>query len=49
MAVLEDTSDPPVARVLRWDVAGAHPRVVETCVLVQTGLLEANPERPKDK
>ena len=48
MAVVEDTSDPPVAQVLRWDVAGTHPRVVDTSVLVQSGLLVANPERPKE-
>ena len=29
MAVVEDTSDPPVAQVLRWDVAGTHSRVVD--------------------
>ena len=34
MAVVEDTVDPPVAQVLRWDVAGTHPRVVDTSVLV---------------
>ena len=47
MAVVEDTSDPPVAQVLRWDVANTHPRVADTFVLVQLGLLVANPERPK--
>ena len=39
MAVVEDTSDPPVAQVLRRDVAGTHPRVLDTSVLVQSGLL----------
>ena len=48
MAVVEDTVDPPVAQVLRWDVAGTHPRVVDTSVLVQSGLVVANPERPKE-
>ena len=48
MAVVEDTVDPPVAQVLRWDVAGTHPRVVDTSVLVQSGLLVANPECPKE-
>ena len=48
MEVVEDTVDPPVAEVLRWDVAGSHPRVVDTSVLVQSGLLVANPERPKE-
>ena len=48
MAVVEDTSEPPVTQVLRWDVAGTHPRVVDTCVLVQSGLLVANPEHPKE-
>ena len=47
MAVVEDTVDPPVAQVLRWDVAGTHPRVVDTSVLVQSGLLVANIEHPK--
>ena len=27
MAVVEETVDPPVAQVLRWDVAGTHPRL----------------------
>ena len=45
MAVVEDTSDP---QVLGWDVAGTHPRLVDTSVLVQSGLLVANPERPKE-
>ena len=35
--------DPPVAQVLPWD-----PRIVDTSVLVQSGLLVANPERPKE-
>ena len=48
MAVVEDTLDRPVAQVLRWDVAGTHPRVVDTFVLVQSGLLVANPERPEE-
>ena len=48
MAVVEDTSDPLVAQVLRWDVAGTHPCVVDTSVLVQSGLLVANLERPKE-
>ena len=48
MAVVEDTSDPPVAQVLRWDVAGTHPHVVDTSFLVQSGPLVANPERPKE-
>ena len=48
MAVVEDTSDPPVAQVLRWDVAGTDPRVVDTFVLVQSGIPVANPERPKE-
>ena len=48
MAVVEDAVDPPVAEVLRWDVAGTHPRVVDTSVLVQSVLLVANPERPKE-
>ena len=48
MAVVEDTVDPPVAQVLRWDVAGTHPRVVDTSVLVQWGLLVAKLERPKE-
>ena len=34
MAVVEDTVDPPVAQVLRWDVAGTHPRVADMFVLV---------------
>ena len=38
--------DPAVAEVIRWDVAGTHPRVVDTSVLVQSGPLEANRERP---
>ena len=48
MAVVEDTSDPPVAQVLRWDVACTHPSVVDASVRVQLGLLPANPERPKE-
>ena len=49
IAVVEDTSNPPtVAEVLRWDVAGTHPRVVDTSVLVQSGLLVTNPERQKE-
>ena len=48
MAVVEDTVDPPVAQGLRWDVAGTHPCVVDTFVLVQSGLVVANPERPKE-
>ena len=48
MAVVERTSDPPVTQVLRWDVAGTHPRVVDTSVRLQSGLLVANPERPKE-
>ena len=47
MAVVEDTVDPPVAQVPRWDVAGTHPRVVDTSVVVQSGLLVANPQHPK--
>ena len=48
MAVVEDTVDPLVAQVLRWDVASTHPRVVDTSVLVQFGRLVANPVRPKE-
>ena len=48
MAVVEDTVDPLVAQVLRWDVVGTHPHVVDTSVLVQSGLVVANPERLKD-
>ena len=48
MAVVGDTVDPLVTQVLRWDVAGTHPRVLDTYVLVQSGLLVANPERPKE-
>ena len=48
MAVVEDTLNHPVAQVLRWDGAGTHPRVIDTCVLVQSGLLVANPQRPKE-
>ena len=48
MAMLEDTVDPPVAQVLRWDVAGTHPQIVDTSVLVQSGLLVANPEHLKE-
>ena len=47
MAVVEDTVEPPVAQALRWDVAGTHPPVVDTSVVVQSGLLVANRERPK--
>ena len=45
MAVVEDTVDPPVAQVLLWDVACTHPRVVDTSVSVQSGLLVADPKR----
>ena len=38
MAVMEDTPDPPVAQVLRWDEGGTHPRAVD---LVSSGLLVA--------
>ena len=48
MAVVEDTVDPLIAEVLGWDVAGTHPRVVDTFVVVSSGLLVANPERPKE-
>ena len=48
MAKVEDTVDPPVPQVLPWDVAGTHPWVVDTFFLVQSGLLVANPERPKE-
>ena len=48
MAGVEDTVDPRVAQVLRWDVVGTHPRVVDTSVLVQSGLVVAKPERPKE-
>ena len=48
MAVVEDTVDPSVAQVLRWDVAGRHPHVVATSVLVQSGLVVANPQRPME-
>ena len=48
MALVEDIVDPLVAQVLRWDVAGTHARVVDTSVLVQSGLLVANLERPKE-
>ena len=48
MVVVEDTVDPPVAQVLRWDMAGTHTRVVDTFLVVQSGLLVANPERPKE-
>ena len=48
MAVVEDTVDPLVAQVHRWDVAGTHTRVVDTSVRVQSGLLVAHPERPKE-
>ena len=48
MEVVEDTSEPLVAQVLRWDVAGTHPRVVDTSVLVQSRFLVANPERTKE-
>ena len=48
MAVVEDTMDPPVSQVPRSDMAGTHPRVVDTCVLVQSQLLVANHERPKE-
>ena len=47
MAVVEDTVNPLVAKVLRWDVAGTHPRVIDTSVLVQLGLLVANRAHPK--
>ena len=39
MAVVDDTLDPPVAQVVRWNVAGTYPRVVDTSVLVQWWLL----------
>ena len=39
---------PPVAQDLRWDVAGNHPRIVDTSVPVQSGLLVANPKRSKE-
>ena len=48
MAVVEGSVDPPVAKVLRCDVAGTHPRVVDTSVLVQSSILVANPQRPKE-
>ena len=48
MAVVHDTVDPPVAQLLRWDMAGTHPPVVNTSVLVQSWLLVANRERPKE-
>ena len=48
MAMVKDIVDLPVAQVLRWDVAGTHPRVVDTSVVVQSGLLVANPERLKE-
>ena len=48
MAMADDTVDPPVAQVLRWDVAGTHLRVVCTSVLVQLGFLVADLERPKE-
>ena len=48
MAEGKDTADPLVAQVLRPDVAGTHPRVVDTSILVQSGLLVANPERPNE-
>ena len=48
MAVVEDTVDPPVPRVPRWDVAGTHARVGDTFVRVQSGLLVANHERLKE-
>ena len=47
MAMAEDILDPPVAQLLRWGVAGTPPRVVEAPVVVQSGLLVANHERPK--
>ena len=48
IAMVEDNVDPPAAQVLRWDVAGNQPRVVDTSVVVQLGLLVANPERLKE-
>ena len=48
MAEVKDTANPPVAQVLRWDVAGTHPRIVDTSIRVQSGLLVANPQRPKE-
>ena len=48
MAAVEDPVEPQVAQVLRWDVAGTDPRVVDTSVLVPSGLVVANPERPKE-
>ena len=48
MAVVEDTVDPPVAQVLRWDVEGTHPHVVDTSALVQPGLLVARLQRPNE-
>ena len=48
MAVVEHTVDPSVAQVLRWDVAGTHPRVVDMFVLVQSGLLVADPKHTKE-
>ena len=47
IAVVEDYVDPPIAQVLRWDVAGSNPRVIDTSVLLQSGLLVANFKRPK--
>ena len=46
--MVEDSTDPPVVQVLRSDVARSHPRVVDTPILVQSRLLVANPERPKE-
>ena len=48
ITVVEDNVNSLATQVLRWDVARSHQRVVDMSVMVRSGILVANPERPKE-